>query len=110
MQEDETMYIIQAPCWKCEKEMNVAVIRGNGQTRKGSTSGPESFDDKEIRMAEKNGVLIKNHYSETMMETYKANTCPSCGTFVGQFYLFSNYYNPAEMGTYKYKSIESFWN
>ena len=102
---EEAMYIIKAPCWKCGEEMNVAVIRGDADKRDGSTVGPESFSEEEIEMAENNGTLIKIHYSGTREEKYKANTCPNCGAFVGSFYLFTDYFSPAEMGTYQYKRL-----
>lgn len=103
----EQMYIIAASCWKCKKDMNVAIIESNDNKRKGSICGPEVFSSEEIKIAENHNVLIKEHHSYTREESYYANTCPSCNTFIGQFYLFTSYFVPAvQYGDYEYKIIE----
>lgn len=101
----QQMYIITAPCWKCQDIMNVAVIVGDVRIRKGFY-GPEAFSQEEKKIAENNGVVIKEQHSYTRVETYSANTCPNCNTFIGKFYLFTEYFEPAEFGEYKYIIID----
>lgn len=61
-------------------------------------SGPSSFSEEELKFARQKGAIIKLHYSKTQNENYLANTCPKCGSFAGQFYLFQQYMAPAEFG------------
>jgi hypothetical protein len=53
---EKKMYIIATDCYQCNEKLNVAVIstdNGNG------FCGPESFTQKEIKLAENNGVIIQ---------------------------------------------------
>jgi hypothetical protein len=96
------MMIISAPCWQCDKEMLIALI---GDDNGNMDYGPEKFSQKEIELAEKNGVLIKKVTSKIADETYLANTCSGCGTFVGQWFYFANYYSEALYGRLKYQRV-----
>lgn len=101
----EQMYIIAGSCWKCDANMNVAVIKGNTNDRNGFC-GPEAFSENEKKIAEEHGVIIREHRSHTREESYLANTCPHCNTFVGQHYLFTNYFISATYGDYEYKVVD----
>lgn len=96
-QQKTTMTIVDGPCWKCHSTMKVAIVEG-GMERGGSSSGADEFTPQEIEFAKSKGAIIKVHYSKTANEKYLANTCPKCGTFAGNFYLFTQYLSPASMG------------
>jgi len=100
------MYIVTSSCWKCDATMNVALITGDAQVNNGQVYGPESFSKDEIKIAEDHNVLIKAHHSATRQETYCANTCANCGTFVGQHFLFTDYFYAAQDGDCEYKKID----
>jgi hypothetical protein len=55
-------------------------------------AGPEEFTPVEVEKARAAGVKLETHYSQTAEETYLANTCGNCGTFVGSFYLHDYWY------------------
>jgi hypothetical protein len=85
--------IAESFCWKCEAPMKLAFYQ-----MAGSTFGPGTFDQKELEFARSKGVVIKEQYSRTANERYLANTCPKCGSFIGDHYLFSDYAAPADFG------------
>jgi hypothetical protein len=62
-----SMIIITAPCWQCEKEMLIALV-GNDVGDFGY--GPESFSEQEIKLAQTNGVELRHVDSATAEETY----------------------------------------
>jgi hypothetical protein len=39
-------------------------------------------------------------------KAYDAKTFPNCNAFVGQFYLFTQYFKPYIYGDYRYKEID----
>lgn len=96
------MYIISAPCWKCQENFNVTLIK----PEQSQMYGPESFSEEEIKIAEKHDAIIKMQHSGIRQESYNANTCPHCGTFIGQHYLFTDYFCSAQYGDYPYKLID----
>lgn len=79
--------IIDVTCWKCGKPMKTPLLFDNG-----SPVGPEDFNDLQIKIAEDNGVILKNHFSKTSNETYLASTCKECGNFRGKFFLHEIFY------------------
>ncbi len=91
------MTIVDGECWKCHSTMKVAIIEG-GMEHGESTFGPNKFTKQEIEFARSKGVIIKQHYSKTENEKYLANTCAKCGSFAGDFYLFTSYLAPASYG------------
>lgn len=97
------MMIITAPCWQCDKDMLVALV---GDDNGNMGYGPEDFNQEEIALAKKNGVLLKKIDSKTAEETYLANICPACGAFVGKWFYFANYYTEALYDRLKYRRIE----
>ncbi|MCL2039299.1 MAG: hypothetical protein FWG85_02590 [Bacteroidetes bacterium] len=92
--------IIDGDCWRCNRPMKIASISSsNGQMVRGSSNiSPADFTQDEIRISESKGVILKEHYSNTMQCYYIANTCQSCGTFIGEHYLFTEYIAPASWG------------
>lgn len=99
------MYIVKASCWKCGGPYNVAVAHGNAEINSGRMYGPELFSEEEMKIAENNDVFIKMQYSSIRQENYLANTCPHCGIFTGQHYLFE-YFIGAEYGDFQFKKID----
>lgn len=96
------MTIVEGDCWKCHSEMKIAIL-----TESYSHSGPDCFSQQQIQLARQNGVLIESHYSKTRRERYLANTCPSCRSFAGDHFLFTDYYVPATMhNSLTYKSFD----
>lgn len=100
------IYIVNTTCYVCEKPMNAVVIHGNPQIKNGQVYGPESFTLTEVKLAEEHKVYIKEQYSSVRGESYSANTCPHCGAFVGQHYLFTDIYCAAQFGDCGYISID----
>lgn len=96
------MTIVNGLCWKCNQPMKVAVTEGVIS----SYCGPDEFSSNELDFARSKGVLIEEHFSKTVGETYLANTCPHCGTFAGNFYLFTQYVQPAGIGEYTSEVFE----
>lgn len=100
-QQKRIMTIIDGPCWKCSSTMKVATISSSrGGLVNGSTNNlrPSDFTEKEIAFAQSKGVLLKTQYSKTVNEKYVANSCIKCGSFAGDFYLFTQYISPASYG------------
>jgi hypothetical protein len=96
------MLIISAPCWKCDKDMKIALL---GTESGDLIGGPEIFSEKEKQLAVKNGVTLKIINSKTAEETYLANTCPHCDAFVGKWFYFAHYLTPALYGDLEYTDV-----
>ncbi len=77
-----TMQINNAECWKCGKLMKMAMVLSNGEF-----FGPEKFNERQLELARSKEVIIKKQYSKTTKETYLANTCPICDSFMGKFFI-----------------------
>jgi hypothetical protein len=70
--------------------------------------GPDSFDFNELELARQNGVLIQNKYSKTAEESYLANVCQNCHSFIGRYTsLFTDYYFEAVNGTLNREVIDA---
>jgi hypothetical protein len=91
--------IVNGLCWKCDQPMKVAVA----EDEVSSCCGPDEFTATELAFVRNKGVFIEAHDSKTAGETYLANTCTHCGSFAGNFYLFSQYVQPADIGNYTYE-------
>ncbi|WP_025146619.1 hypothetical protein [Pedobacter jeongneungensis] len=89
---EKEMLIIDGNCWKRNAEMKVAIVAQNNGQYSPDIYGPESFSAGEIKLAEQQGVVVQEHFSATRNEHYFANTCPECRTFLGQHYLFLDYF------------------
>ena len=81
--------------------MKIAVKGGNLYV----LSGPEKFNHNEISISLREGVIIRQRYSKTMNAKYRANICPNCRGFTGQFYLPECLHSALE-GSYKYKLFD----
>lgn len=103
---NSTITIINASCWKCNNLMKVAVVRGGIDRNAGGTIGPNQFSSLELEIAQNNRVLIKMQYSKTMDESYLANTCKYCDTFVGNHFLHQEYLFSASSGELEYIELE----
>jgi hypothetical protein len=101
------LLIINCECWKCYEEMKVAVIKNEESSNsEDNIYGPIKFSENEIKLAQEQGVIIREHFSSTRNERYLASTCDNCKSFVGEFYLFADYYDPAIQGDLKYTIID----
>jgi len=100
------MTIVEAACYKCKELMKVAVIEA-GMSRDATYVGPEPFTSEEIEFAREKGVIIEQHFSKTVQESYLANTCLSCKAFVGQHYLFTDYLSLAGLGDLKSETYDA---
>ena len=97
------LYVVTAPCWKCQAEMNLAlwqVVSGgglfdhlgpytfgpSGRTTGMSVEEGTGPSEGELTLARKHGAVIKRQDSQTMGTSYMANTCTECGAFVGANY------------------------
>jgi hypothetical protein len=96
------MMIITTPCWKCDKEMLMAV---EGTDTGDLLATPSGFDDAERALAERHGVLLREQPSKTAGETYLANTCPSCDAFIGEWFIYAHYFCEALYGRLKYQRV-----
>lgn len=95
------MIIVDGCCWKCKSKMKVACIM-NDMGRGGTIVGPEEFSPQEVEFAQSKGAIIKYNFSQTQRRKYLSNTCPKCGRFIGEFYLFTQYGQPADCGELSY--------
>lgn len=100
-QQKKKMTIIEGDCWKCGSTMKIATISSSkGGLIRGSSNNlrPSDFTSEEIEFAKTKGVILKTQYSKTVGDNYVANSCPKCGSFVGDHYLFTQYIAPASFG------------
>jgi hypothetical protein len=100
-QSKKIMTIIDGPCWKCHSTMKVATIStSSGDMVYGQSNHlrPSDFTPNEIEFAKSKGVMLKTQFSKTVQGSYVANSCVKCGSFAGDFYLFTQYIAPAGYG------------
>lgn len=93
--------IISAECWKCNKDMLIALL-GN---ESGYDGGPQNFTPAQKKITEEKGVRLEYVFSKTSEEAYLANVCTHCGEFTGDFFLFANFFAPAMSGYYKFEKV-----
>lgn len=108
-QSKKIMTIIDGPCWKCNNTMKVATIStssGGSFRRSSNNLGPSDFTPDEIAFAKSKGVILKTQYSKTVHGSYVANSCGKCGSFAGDFYLFTQYIAPAGYGELPSQKID----
>ncbi len=87
------LHIIPTSCWKCSAEMKIALI-----DIEHVIVGPCGFSNDEIKIATECGALLKENYSQARNERYLSNTCPSCKSLTGDWFLH-HYYDQEEMET-----------
>ena len=76
------LHVLDVSCWRCGFPMRVAFVRADNRT-----AGPEVFGERQTDLARRQGVLLRENYSLSSRKRYVANTCPTCGAFVGVPYL-----------------------
>ena len=83
------MVTVTTECWRCNQAMKVAMlVADNGR----EILSPSEFNEEEISIAKSLGANIAKRYSKTVKDSYVANVCGHCNTFVGGFYMHE-YYN-----------------
>jgi hypothetical protein len=87
-QQKATMQIVAADCWNCHKPMKLALVLLTG-----TCVGPESFTDQQVELARSKNVIIREQHSKTANSNYLANTCPSCNSFIGEFFIHEYLYD-----------------
>ncbi|MCH5176239.1 MAG: hypothetical protein J1F40_10165 [Prevotellaceae bacterium] len=97
------MVTMISPCWRCGKEMKIAMI----SPKNGSCLlDPQYFNDEDMKIARTMGANIRLCYSKTIENSYFANVCEHCNAFVGDFYLPCYFYLPHEAESdYYYKCL-----
>jgi len=98
------MIIIEAKCYRCEKDIKIAGIdsQNDGVIRKiNSHLTPSDFNEMEIDFARSKKVNLVLNFSKTAGMKYLANSCKECKAFMGDFHSFEEYYAPAEYGDLK---------
>ena len=96
------LYLVHAQCWKCRKPVKVAMIKGAAPHH---FYGPEGFNPQLTELAQQHGASIQPQYSHTQQTTYPANTCAHCQAFIGEHYLFTEYFMSAIEGSYVYEKL-----
>ncbi len=69
-------------CWRCKKTMCSVYGKVDDQP-----FSPDGFTDEMIKIASEKGAILAERRSGVTGETHLVNTCPHCGTFIGEFYL-----------------------
>lgn len=81
------MNIVETSCWKCDKPMKIALV-----TSDAGFYGPEEFTEQQVQFASSKGAILKKQFSKTTKKEYLANTCGSCGNFIGEFFIHEYLY------------------
>ena len=82
-----SVYVVEITCWQCKEPMLLAFGQ-TGKARNASFVGTSELPKVAIAAAAEVGAILRVHYSRTMAAAYRASTCGSCGTFVGEHYVF----------------------
>ena len=88
----KSFLIVDGECWKCSAPMKVGCLLDKNSYIQGYVDTID-FSQSDIRFATQQGCCLKSHYSRTARERYVANTCRSCGAFIGEHYLSREYIN-----------------
>lgn len=99
-QNNTQLYIVHAQCWKCHKPARLAMIKSAQDFY-----GPERFSPQQTLLATAQGVVIQPQYARKKQTTYPANTCGYCQAFMGEHYLFTEYFMNALDGVYHYQTV-----
>ncbi len=83
-----SVYVVEISCWQCKEPMPL-VFGQIGKAPNASFVSTSELPEVAIVAAAEVGAILRVHYSRTMEEAYRANTCGSCGTFVGEHYVFN---------------------
>lgn len=88
----KSFLIVDGECWKCSASMKVGCLLDKNSYIQGYVETID-FAPSDIGFATEQGCYLKSHYSRTARERYVANTCRSCGAFIGEHYLSREYIN-----------------
>ncbi|MBS7787967.1 hypothetical protein KIH23_11730 [Flavobacterium sp. CYK-55] len=94
------LYIVQAHCWRCRQPAALAMIKSPN-----TFYGPEGFNPQQTLLATRQGAVILPQYSRYAQTTYPANSCGHCKAFLGEHYLFTEYFISALDGHYPYQTV-----
>lgn len=100
MPQTTQLYIIQAKCWRCHQPATLAMIKSPQDFY-----GPEGFSAQQTHLATQQGAVIRPQYSRYKQTTYPANSCGHCKAFLGEHYLFQEYFVSALDGVYRYQTV-----
>ena len=73
-----TVEIRTKDCWKCGRNVNVAMGDKDGETLE-----QDLFTEEEVEFAEQNGVTLVRRFSATARGKYLANVCTGCDQIQG---------------------------
>jgi len=79
------LIVLNELCHRCGNSMKVCYIKTDDGYKP-----PAKFNKDEIPFAKSKGVLLEMRFSKTTNTKYLANICPSCKTFVGEWFLFDD--------------------
>lgn len=96
------LYLVQAHCWSCFKPVKVAMLKGATPQH---FYGPEAFNPHIIGLATSHGAVIQPQFSRKKQTTQPGNTCPNCKAYIGEHYLFTEYFMTALDGQYGYEKV-----
>ena len=82
-----SVYVVEISCWQCKEPMLMAFGQ-IGKATNASFVSTSELPEVAIATAVEVGAILRVHYSRTMETAYRASTCGSCGTFVGERYVF----------------------
>ena len=101
------MIIAKDSCYRCGKDMNIAMIEANPSFQ---IYSPADFTKEQIDIANTSGANIKLSYSNQVKESYYANVCRCCNAFIGNFHMHDYYFSPhvkeLDLGYYCYHCVE----
>ena len=72
-------------CWKCNKNIKIAVGYKNNENME-----QDLFTDEEVEFTKQNGVILKHRFSGTIKAKYLANVCPYCDQIQGNWFLYQD--------------------
>jgi hypothetical protein len=84
---DQKLLIKDVDCWKCGKDMKIALLLSDT-----SFEDPSTFSPKLLELARKHGVKIALRHSKMLDETYNTNICPHCDSIWGKMFLSQYWY------------------
>ena len=83
-----TVEIRTKDCWKCGRNVNVAMGHKDGETLE-----QDLFTEEEVEFAEQNGVTLVRRFSATARGKYLANVCTGCDQIQGNWFLYADPYH-----------------
>ena len=78
-----TVEIRTTDCWKCGRNVNVAIGNKDGEILE-----QDLFTKEELQFAQENDVTLNRRFSGTTGTKYLANVCTGCDQIQGNWYLY----------------------